>query len=731
MTLADLPSPTFTGADLASRVNAGLLETRAARRFATVAALLADRTMTYDAGARQVQADDVVEAGGYRYTVAASGASDHHFTTAGGVRLYVRPMAASIFAAEAFGAAGDGAADDIEALEAAVAALKASGGGVLWLHGRHALSRGLLIDGDGITVAGASSDYGSGGSGAAALVALAGFTGDYILKFEASDGGVIRSVGARDFAIHGGTTSSAHGLVGMQVYDAVEVSNLNITGIGDGYNCLRLDAPRGSVCQTVTAANVFGIHRADTNAAGAFFLRRVQEAVFTGCKGWSAASTGTTGSGTGLDINEGIPWHIESCNGLTLIACSTVATKSFGFDILAGDRGCKGINVIGPTIESVGKPLRLRSNAVEMYGAAGTFSVVAAESEVRQPADGSTATGTVYLSTVNGLYAYDITGAFATGNLYDAAGNVVGNVTSLRPVVPANIRLTSPALKGSQASGGPFTSEIQAGENIDLDWQFAADTQTVGTAYPLSISSGVTGRVRADRHASITNSAWGTCAVERIGVAGTILASEVFTAQGVSDFTIPAPVAGRQVTITHDVSGSTAAEVGFILGTGVSVLRDGVSNTGTVKLLSPGSSISLRGISATQWVVTGQTGAVRFATDLVTSPGHAAFVAATASTTTVGVRHAGRTLTNAGRGASASTFNLPALSAVYPGLMLRFVRIDAGTLRIDPGGMDEILGGTGAGKYIDLATSGSVALMAVSATQWAIIASHGAVTWEP
>lgn len=51
--------------------------------FTTVAALLAD-TGTYTTYA----AGQIVEAGGFRYQVAASGASDQHVTTAGGVKLY-------------------------------------------------------------------------------------------------------------------------------------------------------------------------------------------------------------------------------------------------------------------------------------------------------------------------------------------------------------------------------------------------------------------------------------------------------------------------------------------------------------------------------------------------------------------------------------------------------------------------------------------------------------------
>lgn len=57
--------------------------------FVTVAALLADTAISYTSGKAKVTAGDIVAAQGFRYEVAASGASDQHVTTAGGVKLYV------------------------------------------------------------------------------------------------------------------------------------------------------------------------------------------------------------------------------------------------------------------------------------------------------------------------------------------------------------------------------------------------------------------------------------------------------------------------------------------------------------------------------------------------------------------------------------------------------------------------------------------------------------------
>lgn len=59
-----------------------------------IAAVLADTSLSYGAGAGQVQAGDFVRtrAEGYALEVAASGAVDHDIETAGGVKFYVRPF---------------------------------------------------------------------------------------------------------------------------------------------------------------------------------------------------------------------------------------------------------------------------------------------------------------------------------------------------------------------------------------------------------------------------------------------------------------------------------------------------------------------------------------------------------------------------------------------------------------------------------------------------------------
>ena len=120
-----------------------------------VADLVADTTLSY---AVNVTAGDIVRtsAEGFAYTVAASGASDQHITTAGGVKLYASPIAEGVWNIQSFGAAGDGSTDDTTAIEIAISHISDTGGGVLEFAAKRyactpfSLEHGVTLRGQGM-----------------------------------------------------------------------------------------------------------------------------------------------------------------------------------------------------------------------------------------------------------------------------------------------------------------------------------------------------------------------------------------------------------------------------------------------------------------------------------------------------------------------------------------------------------------------------------------------------
>lgn len=102
--------------------------------FATVADLLADTSLGYSAARRadQVAAGMIVNAQGFRYEVAASGATDHHVETAGGVKLYVLPVGVNRWYADAFAVPSDGVTDAAPRLNVMARAIGSVGAEVLF-----------------------------------------------------------------------------------------------------------------------------------------------------------------------------------------------------------------------------------------------------------------------------------------------------------------------------------------------------------------------------------------------------------------------------------------------------------------------------------------------------------------------------------------------------------------------------------------------------------------------
>lgn len=92
------------------------------RDIASVTALIADSVLTYSAGVNQVLSGAFIRtrAEGFSYEVAASGATDQHIATAGGVKLYALPGDAGLTIEMFGGKADDAGVDNLAPLLAAI-----------------------------------------------------------------------------------------------------------------------------------------------------------------------------------------------------------------------------------------------------------------------------------------------------------------------------------------------------------------------------------------------------------------------------------------------------------------------------------------------------------------------------------------------------------------------------------------------------------------------------------
>lgn len=130
----NISSDAFDMANMVEAANAKIMtaseRTRVFARFDTIASLQSDTVLSYTPGVGKnvVAVGQIVEADGFVYKVAASGASDHVLVTSGGVKLYLDLNQHLTLAA--FGAVGDddnagGGTDDTDAIVKALSAGRA------------------------------------------------------------------------------------------------------------------------------------------------------------------------------------------------------------------------------------------------------------------------------------------------------------------------------------------------------------------------------------------------------------------------------------------------------------------------------------------------------------------------------------------------------------------------------------------------------------------------------
>lgn len=252
-----------------ARANIGVGHT-----FKTVAALLADETMSYTSGAGliEVGSGDIIEAQGFRYEVADAGASDSWLVeTAGGVKLRPLPNSEGVITVRQCGAQGGelNSTSDQVAFETAVAAAKLDGGRVfidpLTHGGEYYLYRWDIAGVDEVFGAGTNSyvkarpgDWGDNTSRSFAPVEING-------SLEAP----VKRPYVHDFLIDGNkdnitaaNTLNLEGLNGHYTEDAIAERLIIINTHGDGIDWDFSLRPIARNCWSINCGG-YGVHQSE------------------------------------------------------------------------------------------------------------------------------------------------------------------------------------------------------------------------------------------------------------------------------------------------------------------------------------------------------------------------------------------------------------------------------------------------------------------------------------
>jgi len=291
------------------------------------AVLLAD-TNTYTAGTIIRTRKE-----GFAYEVAANGATDHHVATAGGVKLYVLAGENGLNV-KAFGAVGDGVADDTAAIQAAIDALP-SGGTVSFPKGSYyiastvRLTSGLHLVGQGVF-----RDYlytVADGAGATEIIVNDGITG-----FAAKVGNtIVRDGSIRNMGLRAKT-------VGSSAYGNAPAFSANTVCIDTRYM-------RDFVIDNVDFT-CFDMGVTNTSDSGGHESSRTVITNFTGqdCNYLFKFNDGAADiriSGCAIALHCGYFVHATSVDGLRIEDCRFF--QAFNSSILAADS--QFINIVGTT----------------------------------------------------------------------------------------------------------------------------------------------------------------------------------------------------------------------------------------------------------------------------------------------------------------------------------------------------------------------------------------------
>jgi hypothetical protein len=626
-----------------------------------------------------------------------------------------------------FGAVGDGVTDDTAAWQAALNA-----GGLIYGEGVFLITAKLMATKGGTRITGPASPWANENydGRSCTLRAGPGLSSDFLIQFSdlARPFPVIRSVGMENVGIDLQTHApDCGGLCVRGAYDASAFRNINIVGVALGRIGLfvgpGLDVgPNGDgqgVTQTVTFENIWSLKRTGASTTPAMQLSRLQECTMINCK---ASHTSATEAAC----------KIVFCATLSLISHSFVNEGGYGLDIVAERGVCYGIDIANPLFENCLNTVKTRSNETYMFGTITTPPAIGAV--VQQPADGSTATGTVYQGTGIGVYVVNTSGAFATGSLYDANGTLIGTVTSIDYRGNRSIALTSPRTIGgatvSSAAGGDFKALINSRVDLPDDQDqsyvhtYTTDNTAFGNIFTAPRFSNMVGAGRFNEVRGVSELTFvyeGTTETAQWPFTN----NQFYLIAAFSNAATGVPPSVRRVTLIRPQS-----TVGFIevLGLGITVEPFPASTEFRIY----GGGITFYRIDATTWGIEKVWGNV--IAKNIWRVSLAPFLQKRTETTFPADSNTfmGGTITNEGATGTVTANMTVYGTAVYLGTQFTVRRIANHAFRVKPDVADTIIGASAAGKYMELGSNNAFATLEVVAPNtYQIIASAGTITFEP
>lgn len=287
-------------------------------RLATVADLVDDTTLDYAAGSGKVEvgAGDIVEAEGFRYQVADSGASDQHITTAGGVKLYVVVDTDIVFA-RAFGVAADNVTDDGPALNLCIQACPQGTTIILPVRGTMRIATTVNVN-RCVTIYGGFATHRTAGLGA--IQGACARVEGAITAFSVTATGAAL-VG---FKIYGDRTPDQIGIYYNQPYVLIEHVVIELVDIGihvNGGNHTRMAHLRLRNIRFIVIWLQDGVgprlHDVFYDTDGEWYpggtYPQPTSGVVVQCEGVQMSDCDFIHAGQGLDINVSADRHVEWC----------------------------------------------------------------------------------------------------------------------------------------------------------------------------------------------------------------------------------------------------------------------------------------------------------------------------------------------------------------------------------------------------------------------------------